>query len=86
MSCQDSSPINTSFHNLKCTARVGKGCVDKTLDKYLYAWTGSNDNLDDAALCIISKNVNVKCKCNLYFKSVYKLQETRATKALGRLD
>ena len=27
-----------------------------------------------------------KCKCNLYFKSVYKLQETRATKALGRLD
>ena len=27
-----------------------------------------------------------KCKCNLYFKSVYRLQETRATKALGRLD
>ena len=22
-----------------------------------------------------------KCKCNLYFKSVYQLQETRATKA-----
>ena len=27
-----------------------------------------------------------KCKCNLYFKSVYQLQETRATKALGRLE
>ena len=27
-----------------------------------------------------------KKKCNLYFKSVYQLQETRATKALGRLD
>ena len=27
-----------------------------------------------------------KCKCNLYFKSVYQLQETPATKALGRLD
>ena len=23
------------------------------------------------------------CKCNLYFKAVYQLQETRATKALG---
>ena len=27
-----------------------------------------------------------KHKCNLYFNSVYQLQETRATKALGRLD
>ena len=24
-----------------------------------------------------------KCKCNLYVKSVYQLQETRATEALG---
>ena len=32
------------------------------------------------------KILDIKCKCNLYFKSVYKLQETRATKALGRLD
>ena len=26
-----------------------------------------------------------KCKCNLYFKSVYQLQETRATKATNQL-
>ena len=58
MTCQVSWPIDTSFHNLKCTARVGKGCVDKTLDKYLYALTGSNDNLDDAASCIISSILN----------------------------
>ena len=31
---------------------------------------------------IENKNVNVKC--NLYFKSVYKLQETRATKAKAK--
>ena len=31
-------------------------------------------------------SIKRKCKCNLYFKSVYQLQETRATKALGRLE
>ena len=45
----------------------------------------AENQTSSSAMYNVSK-CKCKCKCNLYFKSVYKLQETRATKALGRLD
>ena len=38
------------------------------------------------AFCNEEHQEKHRCKCNLYFKSVYQVKETQATEALGRLD